>query len=298
MKKMLLILGIFPYLLTAQTIQKDTIVFTEIVLEEVDGHSAYLAYKDSDGEEKFDLVFESEDIFVDGKLLFDFDMGLCEKFDEEFANELTGKAVLLEYYMKESKYFGMQKYVKTLTILNGVEVSFDLENEVSEEVKELPFSFYCETGPPNGKSTYNQNGINGVCEFNNEGEIIKFSGEVGSLGGPFWVKYHRGNYEEMSNGVWIQENKKKPSKEFKETMYYFNGQLAYTQWYVAGEYDFKSPKDGKSVVYDLEGNEFVKGQYLNGQKQGTWTTTDNKTFILTEVFENGKKTKSDIQKIN
>jgi len=291
MKILLLLFTLLPILASAQTIVNDTIFFTEIVLEEVDGHSAYLAYKDSDNEEKYDLVFESEDIFVDGKILFDFDIGLCENFDEAFAKEIIGKAVLLEYYMKESEYFGMQKYAKKLTVLPGVVSSF-MSNEETEDsnLEELPFSYYCTSGYANGKSEYNENGVTGICEFDRDGKISKFIGKPSKYGGELIVKYYYSN-----EGVQVFD--KKPNKDFLLTIYFMNGQLMSSHFYNFDEVAREGyPADGSYTEYSADGEIAVTGQYKGGQKNGEWITLSKeyKKKVI-ENYQNGKRINQSIE---
>lgn len=107
------ILFIISFVSSGQEVMKQTIVFVDIHMDRIDGNSAFMVYKDSSGVTHSDLRFE-DDIYVDGVILFDYDDGIIVYFNEEYADELIGKNIVMTYYEKEIKYFGVVPFVISL----------------------------------------------------------------------------------------------------------------------------------------------------------------------------------------
>lgn len=84
--------------MAASKIKEEKITFTQIYIDEEEGQSAVLAYKDSSDEERYDLVF-SGNITIGGQTLFGFEDGILMTFNQDLANVTIGKEVILKYIL-------------------------------------------------------------------------------------------------------------------------------------------------------------------------------------------------------
>lgn len=125
MKKSLRILLVLTTLFTTnaygQEIFTDTIVFTEIT---TDMGSAYLTYKDAQGNTDSDLVFKG-DIVISGWIVFKFDTNILIEFNEDIANQVIGKKVEIIYHIEDNGYF-KAPMVHKLTLIEG-DIQIDKE---------------------------------------------------------------------------------------------------------------------------------------------------------------------------
>jgi len=119
MKNIILIsLFILSFTAVGQETQTDTIVFTDIHLEEIGNPSAYIEYQNSRGEKLSDLRFNNYHVLVDNKVLFEYEDDIIIYFNKEYAKEIMGKKILLTFYEKEIPYFGVVPFVISLNFID------------------------------------------------------------------------------------------------------------------------------------------------------------------------------------
>lgn len=111
MKSLTIILILISSMAYGQQVKSQTVIFTDITVDQAGGGSFYMEYTDASGVTHYsDMRFE-EDIYINSKLVYDYEDGLLVYFNEKHAKECIGKEMIVRYYDEEIKYFGVVPHV-------------------------------------------------------------------------------------------------------------------------------------------------------------------------------------------